>query len=84
MSYREMIMKDTGCSAEDAPMVEDIMRNDVFHSTLDWQTRAELRRGARLAYQVLNENRAEFEEYRRKTKEVFEEMRANSAAQMPR
>jgi hypothetical protein len=79
MTDREMIMKDTGCSAEDAPKVEDIMRNEIFHSTLDWQTRAELRRGARLAYQVLNENRPEFEEYYRRTKEIFEEMRAGAS-----
>jgi len=27
--------------------IEDIMRNDIFHSTLDWQTRAQLARAAR-------------------------------------
>ena len=77
-----MIMEDSGCSAADAPMVENIMRNDVFHSTLDWQTRAELRRGARLAYQVLNENRVAFAEYQQKTQTVLAEMRRSRGTQL--
>jgi hypothetical protein len=33
-------------------IVEDVMRNDVFHSTLDWQSRDVFDRGARDAYDV--------------------------------
>jgi len=64
-AYQEMIMEDTGCSTSDAIMVEDIMRNKVFHSTLDWQTRTQFRQGARKAYQLLQEMRPEYEEYYR-------------------
>jgi hypothetical protein len=32
--------------------VEDIMRHEIFHSTLDWQTRAQLHQGAREAFEV--------------------------------
>ena len=35
--------------------IEDIMRNDIFHSTLDWQTRAQLARAAREAVAVMAE-----------------------------
>ncbi len=61
--YEEMIVEDTGCPPEEAGKVETVMRLDVFHSTLDWQSRAEFGRGARKAWRPLNENRADYEEY---------------------
>ncbi len=36
--------------------IEDCMRNVVFHSTLDWQTKAQLVKGARLAYRIVKED----------------------------
>jgi hypothetical protein len=33
-----MILEDTGCTTDDAGLIEYIMREDIFHSTLDWQT----------------------------------------------
>lgn len=64
MSYREIIH----AAVPDAPtgdlqeieeiMRGDIMRGDIFHSTLDWQTRAQLRRAARQAWQILLELRS--------------------------
>jgi hypothetical protein len=62
-----MIQEDTGCTAADAPMLEEIMRNDVFHSTLDWQTRAEFRKGAKEAARLLEENRDLYEAARAET-----------------
>ena len=44
--YQRDIMDQLGCSAEDAAMVEDIMRQHIFHSTLDWLSEAQFRRGA--------------------------------------
>lgn len=35
--YRAMILEDTRCTTDDAGLIEHIMREDVFHSTLDWQ-----------------------------------------------
>ena len=32
--------------------VEDIMRNDIFHSTLDWQSREVFVQGAKEAYEL--------------------------------
>lgn len=51
--YQQIIADATG---ETEPKVlaeiEDIMRHDVFHSTLDWQTREVLTEGARTANAV--------------------------------
>ena len=68
--YEQMIIEATGCPPEEAPKVETVLRSDVFHSTLDWQSGAELRRGARKAWQLLNEDRRDYEEY-------FQECRAS-------
>ncbi len=74
-AYNQMIIEDTGCNRDDAGMIEDIMRNEVFHSTLDWQTRAQLRQGARKAARVLEQNRELFESYRAQTLAMFEQMK---------
>lgn len=34
-------------------LIEDCMRRDIFHSTLDWQTKAQLVAGARKAERLL-------------------------------
>jgi len=44
MSQR--IIQDTGIAPEHVEIIECIMREDVFHSTLDWQTAEQLRDGA--------------------------------------
>lgn len=59
--YVRDIIGILGCTADEANIVEDIMRNEVFHSTLDWQTEAEFRRGARQAWRLFQENRADYE-----------------------
>jgi hypothetical protein len=51
--YRELIIEATGCTAKQAAQIEDVMRNVIFHSTLDWQTRDELQDAARLAFEVI-------------------------------
>ena len=55
--YQEAIIKATKCAPEDGPEIEEIMRNDIFHSTLDWQTKTQFNKGAREAYVVLKECR---------------------------
>jgi hypothetical protein len=52
--YAKTISEATGVTdAEDLADIEDCMRHDIFHSTLDWQTRAQLARGAREAWEVV-------------------------------
>jgi len=51
--YTSVIMEATGCSPVEADRIEDVMRNDIFNSTLDWQSREELEEAARLALAIL-------------------------------
>ena len=37
-----------------AGKIEEVMRKDVFHSTLDWQTRDQLKRAAKQAWLLLS------------------------------
>ncbi len=37
----------SGATIKMLDQVEDFMRNDIFHSTLDWQTTAQFNKGAR-------------------------------------
>lgn len=57
--YQDLIVKATGVNAKDAGYVENIMREDIFHSTLDWQSRAQFVRGAREAVELLRAYRAD-------------------------
>jgi hypothetical protein len=70
-----MIIENTGCTGEDATMIEHIMREDIFHSTLDWQTRAQLRPAAREAAQLLEANRKLYEQEHTQARAIFEQMR---------
>ncbi len=51
--YRQTIIAATAASGKDVEYIEDIMRHDIFHSTLDWLSRAQLARGARAAMKML-------------------------------
>jgi len=57
--YDDLIIRATGVTGRDAGYIEDIMRNDIFHSTLDWQTRAQLVRAAKKAVGLLKAYRNE-------------------------
>jgi hypothetical protein len=69
--YTEDIIEATGCSPEDAEMIEEIMRNEIFHSTLDWQTEVEFRRAARKAAKMLEADREVYEKFRDGIREAF-------------
>jgi hypothetical protein len=57
--YRQAIVEATSASGKDVEYIEDIMRHDIFHSTLDWLSRAQLARGARAAMKMLKVYRAD-------------------------
>ena len=50
--YQKSIVQVTGCEFALAPVLEDIMRNDIFHSTLDWLDESTFNKGAREAEQL--------------------------------
>jgi hypothetical protein len=52
--YERVINEATGVTdPETLAEIEDLMRNVIFHSTLDWQTREQLHQGAREAHQLM-------------------------------
>jgi hypothetical protein len=52
--YQLAIFKATGVSdPEQIARIEECMRQDIFHSTLDWQTARQFAKGAREALQLL-------------------------------
>jgi hypothetical protein len=55
-TYRDIIKRATGCTDPQAAELEDVMRNVIFQSTLDWQTRDELEEAARLGLEILRQS----------------------------
>ena len=51
--YKKLIMEATNCNESIAAIIEDIMRHDIFRSTLDWQTAAQLKQAAKVAAGML-------------------------------
>ncbi|MDP2092712.1 MAG: hypothetical protein Q8K50_02300 [Hydrogenophaga sp.] len=52
--YQVLIQEATGVTELDhIERIEDTIRNVIFHSTLDWQTREQLEQGAREALQII-------------------------------
>jgi hypothetical protein len=72
---RRVIQMAAAAPVGDLAMIENIMRMEVFHSTLDWQTEAELKRGARQAYQLLKRNRELYQTYQREAFAVMINMK---------
>ena len=48
--YKDLIIKATNCSINDVEEIEEYMRQIIFHSTLDWQTKSQLIQAAKLAW----------------------------------
>lgn len=55
-AYADLIAAATGAADELLPILENIMREEVFHSTLDWQSASQFRKGARQALAIYEEN----------------------------
>lgn len=51
--YKDIIKRATGCDDSDAERIEDLMRDVIFHSPLDWQTEEQLTDAACLALMTL-------------------------------
>jgi hypothetical protein len=50
--YQKQIIEATKCTEQEVVEVEDIMRNEVVHSTLDWLTKRQFNKAAKDAYEV--------------------------------
>jgi hypothetical protein len=54
--YARQIHEATSAPYAVLPTLEQIMREDIFHSTLDWQTKDQLDQAAREAYRIYQKN----------------------------
>lgn len=50
--YASIIAAATGAPESRLALLENLMRDEIFHSTLDWQTAEELAAGARKAHDL--------------------------------
>lgn len=51
--YQKLIQESTGCTNEEAGEIEEIMRHDIFHSTLDWVPKDRFVEAANQAYEMM-------------------------------
>lgn len=73
---QRLIQSATGTAEADWALIENIMRDEIFHSTLDWQTEAQLKQAARQAARRLNADRELYRFYRSTALATFEELRS--------
>jgi hypothetical protein len=77
--YQRDIMEHLCCSAEEAQIVEGIMRESIFHSTLDWLPAEQFQDGARKAWRLFLSEREFFESHHREIKAMFLELKGAEA-----
>jgi len=53
--YQQSIVKHTNCNNSDVEEIENIMRNDIVHSTLDWLSANQFKKASIEAYQLFRE-----------------------------
>lgn len=75
----ELIQEATHARAKDLSQIENIIRDEIFHSTLDWQSRERLADAAKLAFGRLNIDRTLYGLDHDCRMAMFEKMRAESA-----
>jgi hypothetical protein len=73
-----IIQSATGAQTNDVALIENIMRDEIFHSTLDWQTREQLADAARRAFVRLSCDRGLYESGRAAALAAFERMQGSS------
>ena len=81
--YSEIIAAATGAGGDDLAIIEDIMRNEIFHSTLDWQSRTQLENAARKAAALLEADREFYVHSLKVRRLTFEEMRLTGSPPTP-
>jgi hypothetical protein len=78
-SYDAQIAEATGAPVEIVPTLERIMREEVFHSTLDWQTAAQFRAGARKAHRLYLDDSAFYDALARHHRASYRLLAAENA-----
>jgi hypothetical protein len=78
--YQKMIVELFDCPMEEVHIIEDLMRNEVLHSTLDWLSRDQFHTAAREAKSIFDNDREFFLEAYAERRRFFLEMKAQSEA----
>ncbi len=74
--YEKDIMDLLKFSHEEAIIVEDLMRNEVLHSTLDWLSESEFKKAARKAARIFSGDREFFIEAYQERRKAFQSFKA--------
>lgn len=77
--YQRLIWQATRAPVGDLVLIENIMREEIFHSTLDWQTREQLVQAAHEAQRRLNDDRELYNLEYSCRMAMLQKMRAESA-----
>jgi hypothetical protein len=78
----DLILKATDASGDDVTIIENIMREERFHSTIDWQPRCQLTNAALAAETILRENTAYSHLALADRRVVFEESKLHESQEM--
>jgi hypothetical protein len=73
-----LIEESTDAPAKDFSQIENIMREEIFHSTLDWQSREQLADAARQAFARLNADREMYDRDHACRIAMFQRLRAEA------
>ena len=73
-----LIQEATDAPSEDLAQIENIMREEIFHSTLDWQSAEQLSDAARQAFARLNEGREMYDRDQACRIAMFQKLRAEA------
>jgi hypothetical protein len=80
---QRLIQSATGAAEADWALIENIMRDEIFHSTLDWQSEAQLKQAARQAATWLDADRELYEFGRSSALATFEQKRSSNPTCTP-
>ncbi len=74
-SYQRKVLQQLGCTHEEALIIEDLMRTEILHSTLDWLSDAEFRKAAGQAGLLFCRHRKMYVEFFQSKQALFNQMR---------
>lgn len=73
-----IIQEATGAPAGECAILENIMREEIFHSTLDWQSWEQLKAGAQQAQQRLESDREWYVQTWQYRQKILQQMQAGT------
>lgn len=80
LPLHRLIKLATGATPVELAQIENIMRTEIFHSTLDWQTREQLVDAARQAFARLRKDPELYDFSRANGLAIFKKMRLGAAS----